>query len=202
VKNLIFNKVEKYDNSLLVWKRGSGKTEFLIKYVYEYILNNKHKDILLLGNSKHEIEHFKRRFITNFINSPIIKKIKDMNISLINENMIHFNIINNNNIEFFLRKFNPELIIYEDLWDNILVKKLLDFSYLCKSKIIITTSKYDHLFLKDIDYYNNFYININKNDNFLRKQFKYKPHYLIDFDIKFERKLKLEKINKIRNGKV
>jgi hypothetical protein len=208
-----FNKLSKYNRSIIMWPRQSGKSYLIISIIEDFIKNNSDKDILLIvSNPKCEYYIFSR--ILKEIGGYISKKSKSINkISFINNNDVTIRTINN--YDSVLHKIKPEFIIYDEVFNfNYQKNVMLDYYIKNNSCKCIFTSTYFYLdMLKMLDYYNDFYINIKPslsdylddyqlyNYNDIVKKLYYKPAHLLDvMSIKFIRTQKIKKLNKISNG--
>lgn len=208
-----FNKLAKYNKSIVLWPRQSGKSYLIISVIEDFIKNNSDKDILLLvHNTRSEYYIFSK--ILKEIGAYVSKNNKSINkLSFINNNDVTIKSINS--YDSILHKIKPELIIYDEVFNfNYQKNIILDYYIKNNNCKCVFTSTYFYLeMIKMLDYYNDFYINIKPsvnvifdneqlyNYNDIVKNLYYKPEHLLDvMDIKFIRTQKIKNLNKISNG--
>jgi hypothetical protein len=157
-----FNKIIKYDKSLIIWPRQTGKSFIIYKSIENFVINNKDKKIFFITDS-----------IRNF-NNAISKIYKDIGTVVLNNSSSTIRFINNNNLKFLsinnkfssYLTYNPDYIIIDSHIgirkniDNILDLNMYINSSNSKKCKCLFTFLYDIDIIKIIDYKNDFYINI------------------------------------------
>lgn len=208
----LLNKVIKNDNSLLFWPRQTGKSTLLSYYIENFVENNNNQDIIFFNDDREHNKYSKSKLIHDICNVIVKKKYTGVyEMSFKNENFLTFCSIQES-YEHTLFRLKPSIIIY----DNFHHKNLNNYRYLfmylnlnnCKS--IFTSNSIDTRVIKALDYKNNYYINIRRNnssyesynyDFLIKKELSYKPDELLDFnDTIYQRRKKLQVLNKISNG--
>lgn len=201
-----YNKILLNNKNLIIWPRQTGKTFLLLKFLEDYIKSNYDKDILVLSNTKQQSLSLKYKMISYLFET--IFKIRDKNLSLINDNYIEFSSVGSN-YSHLLYKLKPDLIIFEEIYnensDNFL--ELISYIDRTKCKCIFTSTYINIKTITTIDYRNDYYINLieffkDENSPNIKKLLYYKPDVLLDYDSKstytiFQRREKLKRINKI-----
>ena len=203
-----FNKIIKYDKSLIIWPRQTGKSFIIYKSIENFVINNKDKKIFFITDS-----------IRNF-NNAISRIYKDIGTVVLNNSSSTIRFINNNNLKFLsinnkfssYLTYNPDYIIIDSYIgirkniDNILDLNMYINSSNSKKCKCLFTFLYDIDIIKIIDYKNDFYINIlpyeyinhyEKKMN-ISKDLSYKSFDLLDyFDLIYIRKQKIQKLNNL-----
>jgi len=213
------NKLIKYDNSFVFWPRQTGKSTLISAYIENFVINNSGKDILFICDSRRCIKYARNKIIDNLY--YLVNNIKNSNkISFVNSNILTFFSFDFD-LYYHLNFLKPELVIFDELYISDSTRddvKITEFSYYMKNfncKSIFISSRIDTRVIKSLDYRNQYYINIiptndkdlhlseNNNDyKIIINELSYKPDELLDyFDLNYQRKKKLKKLNKIADGK-
>lgn len=211
----IVRKLLCYDKSILLWARQTGKTTIIFDYLNIYVQQNQNCDILFFCNKEKLCNDAKNFLFRNYKN-------------VVDQNRKHIKLTNNNRLKFCsirseyhndLLYLKPELIIFDDVSVDIkCLDYLIDFinsncyrKYDPPCKCLLTGTYINGDLIKSIDCYNDFYINLKKENNQIKNCysdhnnvsldinfFSYKPTNLFDADdIRYERKKKLIKINEL-----
>lgn len=205
----IVRKILYYDKSFLLWARQTGKTTIIFDYLKNYVQQNKNSDILFFCNDE-KICNTKNLLFRNC--HSIILNHNEKYINFINKNKLKFCSIRCDNFKY-LHYLKPNLIIFDDIFKYVKAMEYLIKYVNCNGdscKCLLTGTYTDGDLVKSFDCYNDFYINIKKenkkldfdsklNDVSLEINFfSYKPIDLLDInDIRYERKKKLIIINEL-----
>ncbi len=207
----IFNKLIKFDKSILLCPRQIGKTQILIEFLNYYINNNKDKNILFVVSNSRNIKMLMERIYHQF-GSIILNKHRTENfLYLINNNSCKILQFSKINLEK-LNLFPPSIIIFDefDINSNVDDFYIINFYikyFNCKSIFVSSSSHIEQNRLQDsginldiiklLDKNNDYFINITYNniDIEIIKELSYKPYYLLHLnDLQYNRKQKLKNL--------
>lgn len=143
-------KVKKYQKSLMVWPRMTGKSNFLVDVVVDYILNNQSKEILIITHNK------------------LISYLYGNILSLIGKNNLNFKkyyknlCCNNNNIKFIsygeVINNRYDFVFIDDVdYDSTNNKEIF---HKHRGKILLLTSKLHYSLISNADHNGDFYVGV------------------------------------------
>jgi hypothetical protein len=203
------NKILKYQKSFLFWPRQTGKSFTISLFLDYFVNNNNSQNILFISNKKEYISVNRDRILKNIGNLTVDKHRSD-NLYFINNNYLQFISINQD-YGYQLRELTPSLVIFDefniDRISNLdAIAVYIGFS---KCKCIFSSTFMDMMVINLLDSNNDWYINIIppsidmniERDNYqekVKELEKYKSDELLDYcELLFQRKKKLQKLNKI-----
>lgn len=207
-----FSKLLKHQKSFLFWPRQTGKSFTISLFLDYFVKNNNVQNILFISNKKRYISVNRDRILKNIGNLTVDKHRSD-NLYFINNNYLQFISINQD-YGYQLKELKPSLIIFDEFnVDRISNLDAIAFYIgFSKCKCIFTSTFMDMKVINLLDNNNDWYISIIppsndmniESDNYhekVKELSKYKPDELLDFfDVIYQRKKKLQKLNKISNG--
>lgn len=207
-----FNKIIKYDKSIIIWPRQTGKSLLINKVIENFVINNTDKVICFITDLKSYFGHSISRIQTDINN--VVVRYKKSEISFINNNKLIFLSIKDD-MSTILLTHKPELVVYDGYiginYNHSIMHEFNRYGNIIKCKFLLTFL-YDIKLIKAADCNNDYYINVLPYDkqkslfdtiesklNFnILKDLSYKPYYLLDYyNTSYIRKQKIQTLNSI-----